>query len=478
MSDISKNDLMFLQNEILGDIKKVEKNLDNKIYKISESLNEQKTIYEKKINHLEALFNIIKQKTQNISNYEPNEKEMNSKFNSLNKKVEDYFLKIDSRITLFKSNFQDTCYKYDKALMNNSQIPGLIGERCPYSSLRDFYENIHRKINESLRQKDQQSLDLKKYKEKMDAIITQYKTRLPMFENRITGHFDTQIKDLENKYKERIDIFEERVKSLRMENGKYSNGLIEKCNELQNNWSSIDDKIRKTIEQYNDEIEEYKNSFKEMNNKIKNFGEKYNLFCENFKLINGINDDVKQIKHNYNKFDNKINEIHNKIILKDKNNENYEENKNKSPHKNDNDKSRNSKIENNILSKTNYLDYKLQNEEMEINSVINSKQNNNLDEKINVKKNNIKVGLRKKTNKNNYCDLLKKYQKRKDNFFDDSYEYTKINNIIFDAHFFKRSNFLGSTYINDYYNQNYRIKRAKRLFNRVKSGKIAHRFPF
>ena len=481
MSDISKNDLMFLQNEILGDIKKVEKNLDNKIYKISESLNEQKTIYEKKINHLEALFNIIKQKAQNISSYDPNEKEINSKINSLNKKVDDYFFKIDSRITLFQSNFHDTCYKYDKAFMNNSQIPGLIGERCPYSSLRDFYENIHRKINESLRQKEQQSLDLKKYKEKMDSIITQNKTRLPMFENRITSYFDTQIKDLENKYKERNDIFEERINSLRMENGKYSNDLVEKCNELENRWSTIDDIIRKNIEQYNEEIEEYKNSFKEMNNKLKNFEEKYIIFCENIKKINGLNDDVKQIKNNCNKFDNKINEIHNKFILKVKDIENYEENKSKSPNKNDNDKSRNSKIDNNILSKTNYLDYKIQNEEMEINSLINSKRNNIMDDnalnKINAKRNNIKVGLRKKTNKKNYCDLLKKYQKRKENC-NDSYEYIKINNIIFDADFFKRSNYLGNSYINDYYNQNYRIKRAKKLFNRVKSGKLTQRFPF
>ena len=487
MSEIPKNDLMFLQNEILGDIKKVENKLDNKIYNISESLNEQKTTYQKKMNHLEAQFNILKQKTQELKSTNSNEREINTKINSLEKKLEDYILKLDSRITLFQSNFHDSCYKYDKAIMNNTTIPGLIGERCPYSSMRDFYESVHRKINDSLRQKEQQSLDLKKYKEKMESVITQSKTRLPMFENRITSYFDTQIKELDNKNKERIDIVEERINNMRIENGKYSNGLVEKCNELENRWLTIDDTIKKALDQYNEEILFYKNSFKEMNNRIKNFEDKYNIFQENFKKINSLNEAIKQIKNNQNIFDNKINEINevnNKLILKIRDIENYEENKNKSINNktDNNEKSRNIRIDNYNISKTNYLEYKIQNEEMEINSVINSKQNNNMDDnalnKMNIKENNIKVGLRKGNNKKNYCDLLKKYQKKKENFFDDSYEYTKINNIIFDADFFKRSNYLGNSSINDYYSQNYRIKRAKKIFNRVKSGIATHRFPF
>ena len=81
MSEIPKNDLMFLQNEILGDIKKVENKIDNKIYNISESLNEQKTTYQKKLNHLEVQFNILKQKTQELKSTNSNEREIYTKIN-------------------------------------------------------------------------------------------------------------------------------------------------------------------------------------------------------------------------------------------------------------------------------------------------------------------------------------------------------------------------------------------------------------
>ena len=459
-----KNDLMFLQNEILGDIKKVENKLESKIFKLSESLDDQKSTYEKKYNHLEALFNILKQKTQNLKLNDSSEKETTTKINSLDKKIDQYYSRLESKIILLQNNLQDSNYKIDKVILNSNQVPGLIGDRCPYSSMRDFCENIHKKISESLRHKEQQSMDLKKYKEKMDAVITKNNTQLPLFENKITNYFDLQIRDIDNKYKERIDIIEERMNGLRIENGNYSTNLIEKCNELNEKYENIDKAIKNSIEKYNEEITEYINSFKNMNNNIKHFEEKYNLFQEKFNMLNKLDNNVKQIKNNFNKLDNTITEINNKIITSKKEESDFEENKNKSIIINKNNN-------NNII-------YKLQNEEMEINSLINSKQNKNKEgislKKLNIKNNNISVGRRKINYKANYLDLVKNYQKKKENFFDESYEYTKINNIIFDADFFRRSNYLGNSYSNDYYNQNYRIKRPQKLLYRIKSCKNAN----
>ena len=463
MNEKPKNDLMFLQNEFLGDIKKVENKLEAKIYKLSEMVDEQKTSNEKKFTHLETLFNILKQKTQYMKSNDSSDKETLNKINSLNKKIDDYFYRLDAKLILLQKNLQDSNYKYDKAIMNSNQVPGLIGERCPYSSMRDFCETTHRKINESLRNKEQQSMDLKKYKEKMDAVITNNRTHLPMFENKITNYFDTQIKDIDNKYKERIDIIEERINSMRIENGNYSTNLIEKTKELNEKFEKIDEVIKNSLDNYNKEIKGFKNSFQSMNDNIKNFEEKYDFFQEKFKMLNKLDENVKQIKNNYKKFDTKINEINNQIIVSKKEENETEENKNINNNKNEN----------------NTFEYKLQNEEIEINSFINSKQNKNKEDnslkKLNLKNNNnINEGQRKINYKSNYFDLIKDYQKKKDNFFDKSYEYTKINNIIFDAEFFRRSNYIGKANSNDYFNQNYRIKRPKRNFNRIKTGKINH----
>ena len=231
----------------------------------------------------------------------------------------------------------------------------------------------------------------------MNDIITQNKTYLPMFENKITNYFDTQIKDIDNKYKERVDIIEERINNLRIENGKYSSELIEKCNNLNDRWSKIDDIIKDLLYKYNEEINNFKVSFKEIRNNLNNFEDKYNKFLEKIKMLK---------------------EINNYLTIKNKNNKILKENKNKII----NDDTKNINLDSNI-------DYKLQSEEMELNSLINSKQNKEIEEsrnKQNLKESNIKIELSKRNHKQNYREL-NHYNRKKENLFDESYEYTKIN---------------------------------------------------
>ena len=482
MNEKPKNDLMFLQNEILGDIKNVENKLDNKIFKISKSMDEQNSYYDKKINQLENILNILKEKTHNL-NFDKSKEKEKELINSLSKKIEDNYSKLDAKVSLLRVDLKDATYKYEKSIVNTFCVPYLIGEKCPYSSVRDFFENMHKKINESLRHKDQQGMELKKYKEKMDLAISQNKAQLPMFENRIITLFDSQIKDLDNKYKERIDIIEERINKMRIENGQYSTNLIEQCNILNDKCLKIDDIIKNSLLQYKEEVEDFQNSLKELKYKLNNFEEQCNTFEEKLVFVNELNDNMKQMKDNI-KFDNKTNEINSNPIPKKEVIENDEEIKNKNNIINTkNDILENSKN----ISKSNINEYNLQNEEMDINSLINSKQNVNKDEnstnKLIPNERNKKIELKKRNNKINYCNLIKNYiykKKINQNFFDESYEHTKINNIIFDADFFKKSSYLCSnSSINDYTNKNYRIKRARNLFNnRIKSGKISHGFPF
>ena len=88
MSDIQRNELMLLQNDILGDIKKAENKLDTKIFKVSSSLDELKEKFEDKINHLEKDFKILLQKNETLKGNDSNEDKIYSKINQI------YFLHI------------------------------------------------------------------------------------------------------------------------------------------------------------------------------------------------------------------------------------------------------------------------------------------------------------------------------------------------------------------------------------------------
>ena len=454
MNEKQKNDLMFLQNEILRDIKNVEKNLDNKIFKVWQSLEKQKAFFENRLNNLEIIINILKQKTQNIKPGDSNEIDL-SKINSLSKKIEDSNSKLDSKITLLRTDLKDMSYKYEKTFMINFTVPGVIGERCPYPNMRDFIENMNKKIAEILRNKDLYNIEFKKQKEKIDSIITQNKNYLPMFETKIIEYIDSQVKDIEAKYKDKADAMNEGIISIKNENDNKFSDFIIQYNDLNEKFTKINEIANNSLVQYNEEFNNFRNSFKDINIKLKNFDEKYNNLSEKLNTINGLNESIKQLKSIYNTIKNDSNN--------NKNDNHYEEN-------------------NINYINNNFLDYNMQNEEIDFNSLFNNKQIENKDDNISNKlpqnEKNAKIDSKKRNNKKNYCNLFKYYNKRKD-FYDESSEYTKINNIIFDAEFLKRSNYLGNSSINDYYNHNYRIKRNKNLYNkRIKSGKSSHPFPF
>jgi len=492
MIEKPKNELMFLQNEILGDIKNVETKIDNKIFKISSSFDNLKEITEKKINSLDNSLKIMLEKIESLKEGDSYEKQINSKMNLLNKKIDDYFSRMDSKIVILQNDLRDSCYKYDKALSNNFQVPGLIGERCQFSSLKSFLEFCHKKINESLKMKDKQNIDFKRYKEKLDGVILKNKTQLQTYENNI----DAYNKENENKCQGRFAIIEERLNSLRVENGKYSFELVNKCNNFDEKFTKIDEMLNNSFKQYNEEMKIFKDMFKDTSDRMKIFEEEYHNFQEKIKLFNGLNKSIQDIQNNVNKYNIKFNQINNKFLaIKNEINEKYEEMTNKLNNTNINTNNNNRYDDNfephhidinNINEfKPNYNQFYQQKEE-ENNSLNNNKQKENIKDSILNKltlntKETKSEEINKTIHKKDHRYILRSYGSKKKNKLhnsDDSYVYTKINDIIFDSNFLRNSNFVGNSSMNEYYNQSYRIKRRKNLYNnRVKSGRIS-RNPF
>ena len=449
MAEKYQNDLMHLQNELLGDIKNVENKIDAKIKKINLSLEEQKNGLEKKVLYLENAYNVLLQRTQNVKNNDnPKEKEILSKIENFNKKIEDYSFRLENKINAIKTEFKDISYKYDKVISDNFQIPGLIGYRAPFQNFREFIENLNKRLNDSIKLKDQQVLDLKKYKEKMDSTLSTNKNQFALLENKLNSKNELQIKDLEKRYNERINILEERINSMRIENGKYSYDLLTKCNDLNDKCDKIDSLLKSSLDEYNQEFAQYKNTFNDMNEKLNNFEGQYKIFEERLKLINEQFEKINKNSFNFIMIDKKIKEIE-KMCLSMKSDyyfSQYEDKRNKSNILDN--------FENNDLSKSNNME--LYFEENEKNSFFTNKQ---------IKK--LEVNFGKKEQKN---FSARNHIRRKDLCIsEEKNEHPKQNNIIYSSEFAKNSRNFKETL--DIVNKKY-------YSTHVTSGKIFNRFPF
>ena len=163
MAETSKNEIMIIQNELLGDIKNVEQKLNDKIKLVIHSLEDQKNNLEKKLSILEKGYNALVQRAMPEENYNTSkEKEILTKINTLNKRLDESCSRLEIKINKLDENLKDAIYKYDRAISDNFIIPGLIGSKAPFPSLRDLLETTYKKSMESLKLKQVQAIDLKK----------------------------------------------------------------------------------------------------------------------------------------------------------------------------------------------------------------------------------------------------------------------------------------------------------------------------
>ena len=440
MIEANKNDLMIIQNELLGDIKNVEIKLNERIKLLSQSFEEQKSGFEKKINVLEKAYNSLLQLTEPKKSIDDSkEKEIISEINIINKALEENSSRLEIKINDLQENLKETTYKYDRAIADNFVIPGLVGAKAPFKSLRELIETTYKKSNDSLKLKEKQGMDLKKYKEKMENIISMNKSELTTMESKLNKTFQSQIKDLEKKFNERIDITEERINTMRVENGKYTYDLLAQGKEIKNDCEQMNKELRNSLNEHNKEFLNYINIFKEAEEKLINFEEKYNTFKSD---LNSINENFENINKKNSNLENKIKDIEKTILNSKRSIHDY--------------------FENTEISKSNINSGFI--EEDEKNSFLSNRM-----KKLDIKK-----------IQNDRKNLISKSYLKSNGFqiSEDNEENTKINSLLFDAEFFGDSKQLGNSFNYEFLNDTDKIKRAKLTHARVRSGKILSHFPF
>ena len=165
MAEVTKGDLMFFQNEVLGDIKKLEAKLN---IKFNTSIEELKLL----LSQNDSKNNILHEKFEeltNLMNFQ-NKKDDNEIIQKLKKnlsKTEELTGKLDVRIEKLENEIDNTNFKFDKILNWNLTLPGIIGtETCKFKSLREFLDYINKTIQILNNNKEKNNIDLKSYKEK------------------------------------------------------------------------------------------------------------------------------------------------------------------------------------------------------------------------------------------------------------------------------------------------------------------------
>ena len=229
MKEITRNDFNLFQNEILGLIKKSDTKSTEKIMGFIGDIQKSELISEQKFENFKY------EVEQVIKNLETNDSimKLHNRINDLNKKIEELKTVNNTKISNFERDLSNACYKYDRIFLNNISSPGLIGDGCPYPTMRAFLEYTDNKIKDFMSSKDKFGIDFKKYHEWVQASLDKFREELDKYKEENEKKLEKEIKQYDKRSMEKMNIVEDKLSFIRVENGRYNFNLNKKSEELE-----------------------------------------------------------------------------------------------------------------------------------------------------------------------------------------------------------------------------------------------------
>ena len=227
--NITKNEMRFFQNDMLIDLKKLELQINSKVTKISQKLSTKINEYDSKIT---KIYEIITELVSKVAARKYDNERIEELLSIKNKFSEQIF-ENQTRISIIDKTLENSIFKYDKMIIDNLQVPGIIGIGCAFKNCRLFFESIYNELKLNQKNKEQEQSVLKSFQEKMDSRIFRIENELNKIHLNVNQNCDSKFERYFAHFEERTKVTEEMVHTSKIENSKYAIDLIKTSTSLQ-----------------------------------------------------------------------------------------------------------------------------------------------------------------------------------------------------------------------------------------------------
>ena len=274
MENVSKNDFLFFQNDILKDIKKIESTMNTKISQINQTIISKINEHESKISritdNINELLSIYASRKHDNENIE--------QLLNMRRTINDSLLDCKTQINLINRSLNNAISKYDSIIVDNLSLPGIVGMNCKFKNFREYLEYIYNELKANNLFKEQQLLNAKRYKEKLENLIKKEEVELLEVTNKTNKICETKFQQYEKIMEDKFNLTQELVQATRMDNSKYACDLIKKTEELTIHYEQL-----KCIKnEIHDEFEQELSKFRK---EVENNTKKFTVNQNDFKLL-------------------------------------------------------------------------------------------------------------------------------------------------------------------------------------------------
>ena len=223
-----RQDILLFKEEVLKDIKVVQKDFSKKFAQMEDLLKNQILSFESKVNFFE-------QRIKNFSNSISFDRSVLQKMEELVKFKEDTkdkLLTYSIKISNVESDYKTNIKNIEKILSSSVIYPGLIGYSGKFKTFHDYMDYVLNQISDLNDFKEKNILDLAPYKKKIEETLEYIKLQVNHIIGTSSEFTIKSVNDCEQRMKSLIQLYDDRLQDTRVENAHYSVGLQKKSEEL------------------------------------------------------------------------------------------------------------------------------------------------------------------------------------------------------------------------------------------------------
>ena len=284
-----KMDLLHFKDDILKDIKEMQKN-------ISDKFNISNNILKEKLESYDTKLNLYNEKIVQLSNLIIEDKNLGEKVNKLiaNKTTfEENILTHDIRIKNMEKNFSDKISQINDILSESVIYPNVIGGISKLKTFHDFIDYVLMQIAQINTYKEKNTLDLSTYKNKLENLIKSLQMQLDNI-IKSTNEFTTKsVNECEERIKNIFSIYDERFQNVRIENSSYAINLEQYYKDLKEEFKKFNNIKNNIINKFNNEVNNMKKDNYQVVKIFGNYKKEFNLMKDRLTRLSEFIKDVR-----------------------------------------------------------------------------------------------------------------------------------------------------------------------------------------
>ena len=287
--------MRFFQNEVLNDLKKLEIQFDSRITGINQLLLTKTSEYDSKISRLfENVTELIAQMAQRKFDNERVEDLLKMK-----NKFSDQIIENSSKISIMNKTMENALFKYDKIILDNLNVPGLIGRGSKFKNCAAYFKYIDKEMEINQKFKEEGITNLKAFSEKVESKLKKSEGDISQIMQNANHIFDVKFEKIMNKLEERRVVQENMMANMRIENSKYASDLIQASTDLKIQWDKLENIKNEIYAKYDAEVDKFKKLVLDTDRGFKKQEEEFTIFKQRFSQLAEYLKDFKNYSKNY-----------------------------------------------------------------------------------------------------------------------------------------------------------------------------------